>query len=119
VIQLPIFFVKSEYLDKIEKGVKRIEVRIGENWRKLADGIREGKIKPIAVFKSGSKKVVMEIYKVEIHKNLKTALGNGKWKKMGLRAKTYHEAVIEVRSLYSRGGHGPTVLFWLRKLKQV
>lgn len=115
---MPIFFIRDEYLDKIEKGVKKIEVRVGENWKKLAEGIREGKIKPVAIFKSGSRKIVMEIYKVEIHKNLKAALGNGKWKKMGLKAKTYHEAIIEVRNLYSRGGRGPTVLFWLRKSRK-
>lgn len=113
--KLPIFYIKREYLEKIEKGEKKIELRIGESWKKLAESIIEGKIKPVAIFKSGSKTVIREIYRVEIHGNLKAALGNGRWKALGLNAKTFQEAVLEIRKLYRGGGHGPTVLFWLRK----
>lgn len=112
---MPLFFIKREFLEKIEKGEKKIEVRVGENWKKLAEGIMEGRVKPIAIFKSGRKSIVMEIYRVEVHKSLKSALGNGRWRSVGLNAKTFHEAVHEIRKLYSMGGFGPTVLFWIRK----
>ncbi|MGQ4891190.1 MAG: hypothetical protein ACP6IP_01760 [Candidatus Njordarchaeia archaeon] len=114
---MPLFFVKKEYLEQIKQGRKKIELRIGHSWRKIAEDIKAGKISPIAIFKSGNHKVIREIYRVEIHNNLKAALGNGRWKKLGLKAKTFHEAVLEIRKLYNKGGYGPTVLFWLRKLR--
>jgi len=112
---MPLFFIKKDFLKKIEKGEKKIEVRIGESWKKLAEGIMAGRIKPIAIFKSGRQSIVMEIYRVEIHRNLKAALGNGRWRAVGLNVKSFHEAVLEIRKLYSKGAQGPTVLFWLRK----
>ena len=117
-MKLPIFFVKKEYLEQIKQGNKKIELRIGHSWKKVAEEIKSGKVKPIAIFKSGNHKAVMEIYRVEVHNNLKSALGNGRWRKMGLKAKTFHEAVIEIRRLYTKGGYGPTVLFWLRKPRE-
>ncbi len=112
---LPIFYIKKEYLSRIESGKKRIELRIGENWKKMAEAIMSGKIQPVAIFKSGNRTIVREIYRVEIHGTLKAALGNGRWRSLGLNAKTFHEAVLEIRKLYKGGGRGPTVLFWLRK----
>lgn len=115
---MPLFFVKKEFFDKLARGEKRVEIRVGDDWKKLAEGIIAGKIKPTAIFKSGKRTLVMEIYRVEIHRNLKAALGNGRWKLLGLDAKTFHEAVLEVRKLYRRGAQGPTVLFWLRKPRE-
>lgn len=105
-------------MDKIESGRKKIELRIGENWKRMAEAIMSGRIKPVAIFKSGNKTIIREIYRVEIHGTLKAALGNGRWKSLGLNAKTFHEAVLEIRKLYKGGGQGPTVLFWLRKPKK-
>jgi len=116
---MPIFYIKSEFLNKLEQGNKKAELRIGESWRTVAEKIMEGKIKPIAIFKSGHRVVVREIYRVEIYKSLKRALSNGRWRSLGLNAKTFHEAVLEIRKLYRRGGMGPTVIFWLRKPKNI
>lgn len=116
---MPIFYVKQEFIKKLESGAKKAELRIGENWKTVAERIMNGKIRPIAIFKSGSRVVIREIYRIEIYKSLKRALSNGRWKLLGLNAKTFHEAILEVRKLYKKGGVGPTVIFWIRKPKNL
>lgn len=111
---MPLFFIKKKYFEKIVNGEKKAELRVGKNWEKLARRMQESKIDPIAIFRSGRQKVVREIYRIEIFPSIKRALASGRWKLLGLSAKTYPEAIECIRRLYPKGMWGPAVLFWLR-----
>lgn len=114
---MPIFYVKRKFLDALKKDEKKAEIRVGDYWAKVAEKLERKSIKPVAIFKWRDKVVVREIYRVEIYPSIRRALANGRWKKLGLNAKTYEEAVSEVSKLYLGKKHGPAVLFWLRKIK--
>jgi len=114
---MPIFYIRREFFEALLQGKKKAEVRVGDFWAKLAEKIRDKKVKPLAIFRCGSKVLPMEIYKVEVYPSIKRALANGRWRLLGLKANTYPEAVDEVRKLYTRGAKGPTVIFWIRKLR--
>ncbi len=114
---MPIFYIKKEFLDALKRGEKTAEIRVGDNWVKIAEKIQSKSIKPLAIFKWRDKVIVREIYRVEIYPSIRRALANGRWRKLGLRAKTYEEAVAEVSKLYQNKKLGPSVIFWLRKLK--
>jgi len=103
-----------EYLEAIERGEKKAEIRIGKRWARIARAIEDGKIKPIAIFVSGSKRIVMHIRRVEIYPTIKSALRNKRWKKLGLKATSFKSAVNEIRKLYGKTKRRPVVIFWLK-----
>ena len=111
---LPIFFVKREYLEAIERGEKKAEIRIGKRWARIARAIENGKIKPIAIFVSGSRRIVMHIKRVEVYPTIKSALRSKRWKKLGLKAMSFKSAVNEIRKLYGKTKRKPVVIFWLK-----
>jgi len=115
---MPVFYVKREFFEALLKGRKKAEMRVGEIWVKLAEKIRNGKIRPIAVFRWRDKVILREIYRIEIYPSIRRALASGRWKLLGLKAKTYPEAVEEIRKLYMNKIRGPSVIFWLRRPKK-
>lgn len=114
-----LFYVKKEFFEALRRGEKKAELRIGESWVKAAEKIKNGKLKPVAFFRWGNKVIIREIYDVRIYPSISKALANGRWKLLGLKAKTYPEAIDEVRKLYTKGGKGRAVLFLLRKPKDM
>ncbi len=112
-----IFHVRKEFFDAILKKEKKIELRIGEKWLKIAEKVMKSKEPVAALIKWGSKTIVREIWKVEIYPNIRTALGSGRWKLLGLKAKTYPEAIDKVRKIYAKSKGGRVILFWLRQPK--
>ncbi len=114
---MPIFYIKKEFLESLKKGIKTAEIRVGEYWIKIAQKILNKETKPVAIFKWRDRVVIREIYRVDIYPSIRRALANGRWRKLGLKARTYEEAVAEISKLYSNRKTGPTVIFWLRKLK--
>ncbi|MHA1615808.1 MAG: hypothetical protein ACTSX9_00615 [Candidatus Njordarchaeales archaeon] len=112
-----LFYVRREFLDALIKGEKKAELRVGESWIKVAEKIRTGRLKPIAIFKWRNRVVVREIYDIKVYPSIRKALANGRWRLLGLKAKTYPEAIDEVRKLYHKGAKGHAVMFFLRKPK--
>ncbi len=115
---MPMFYIKREFYEALMRGRKKAEIRVGEQWVKVAEKIKNCQIKPLAIFKWSNKIILRKIYKVEIFPSIRRALANGRWRLLGLRAKTYTEAIAEVSKLYSRGAKGPSVFFWLSRLKK-
>jgi len=114
---LVFFYVRKEFFDAFLKKEKKIELRIGEKWLKIAEKAMKSEKPVVALIKWGSKTLIREIWKVEIYPNIRTALGSGRWKLLGLKAKTYPEAIDEVRKLYAKSKGGKVILFWLRQPK--
>jgi len=117
--RMPLFFVKKEFFDAIVRGEKKAEIRVGPYWKKVAEKILKGESKPIAIFKWRNRTLLREIYRIEIYPSIRRALANGRWKLLGLKAKTYQEAIMEISTLYRRKVIGPSVIFWFRKVKDL
>jgi len=114
---MPVFYVKKEFLDALKKGIKTAEIRVGASWSRVAEKIINKEIKPIAIFKWRDRVILREIYRVDIYPSIRRALANGRWRKLGLKAKTYEEAIAEISKLYLNKKTGPAVIFWLKKLR--
>lgn len=117
--RMPLFFVKREFFDAIVRGEKKAEIRVGPYWKKVAEKILKGESKPIAIFKWRNRTLLREIYRIEIYPSIRRALANGRWKLLGLKAKTYQEAIMEISTLYRQKVIGPSVIFWFRKVKDL
>lgn len=114
---MPIFYIKKEFLDALKRGIKTAEIRVGNSWIRVAEKIINQEIKPIAIFKWRDKVILREIYRVDVYPSIRRALANGRWRKLGLKARTYEEAIVEVSKLYFNKKTGPAVMFWLKKLR--
>lgn len=109
------FFVKKEYFEALERHEKYAEIRVGKYWLKVAMQIMNGTKKPLAVFRCGSRKLVMEIKNIDVFPNIKRALSNKRWKKLGLHARTFKSAVNEITKLYRGKNRRPVIIFWLKQ----
>ena len=112
---MPVFFIKREYFDALERGEKKAEIRLGKLWYRIAEKIKSGEIRPIAIFKCGRKRFVLKISRIGIYQTLKAALRRKRWKKLGLKAPTYKAAINEIKKLYHSSSTRPAIIFWLSR----
>lgn len=115
---MPIFYIRKQYFKALERGEKTAELRIGKYWAKIAKGIMNGELKPIAIFRCGRKVLIREIKRIEIYPTLKSALRNKRWKKLGLNALSFKSALNEISKLYRGSDMKPVVIFWLKTPKE-
>ena len=112
---MPVFLVRKEYFEALERGSKKAEIRLGKIWLRIAEKIKSGRLKPIAIFKCGNRRIIARIDRIEIYPTLKAALRNKRWKKLGLMALSYKAAVNEVRKLYRHSSTRPAIIFWITR----
>ncbi len=114
-----IFLVKREFFNALISGKKKAELRVGNMWKKIAEKILRGELRPVAIFRCGGLYVVREIDRIEVYEHAKHALAGGKWKVLGINAKSLGEALKELRKLFPKLPLKPAVLFWLKAPKHV